>query len=349
MSDQEEIPHVTFSVDNVSPKRGLSREAQPLGNILGKMKISGVEAFESNVPSVNYESMNGFAGALNLAYSNHHPLILSPDDVWLAISQGLAIHVNENSEALRHHFVSHEGKADIIVEMPGFLKGSPENPWKDSLGTFSAEIAKHIGKKRDLLVAAFTTTGRVEQAASEVVLMGAMKNYFEYYGSTCCGIPEVTLLGTVEDWRTIRRRAEMLTEFDLAWWTAQLLPVLDQFVNAAEGAPDPAFWRNLYKKSGGSGGPYISGAVNKFFPYLKDYGGRFSLNPWMGREPGMMQGTNTDEFPAGLTSVPWTWRYYAQEFKMEFLGGFIGTSQDPDTFAVRPAQAWVVRDTKSSR
>ncbi len=48
--------------------------------------------------------------ALQGAFTSHRPLTLSPDIIWLTITQGLAIHINENAERLRHRFVSHDGK-----------------------------------------------------------------------------------------------------------------------------------------------------------------------------------------------------------------------------------------------
>ena len=53
------------------------------------------------------------------------------------------------------------------------------------------------------MVASFSTTGAVEQVANGIVLMSAMKSYFAYRGRTLCGIPEVTLEGTVDDWTNI--------------------------------------------------------------------------------------------------------------------------------------------------
>ena len=49
----------------------------------------------------------------------------------------------------------------------------------------------------------------------------------------------------------------------------------------------------------------------------------------------------------GLTRVAWDWNYLGTMFDMEFLGGFVGYTQDPDTYALRPALGWAVRDTKA--
>ena len=56
----------------------------------------------------------------------------------------------------------------------------------------------------------FSTTGQVEATAFEISLMEAMKNYFQFYCHTMCGIPEVTLEGNVEDYLSIVDRIDAL-------------------------------------------------------------------------------------------------------------------------------------------
>ena len=65
-----------------------------------------------------------------------------------------------------------------------------------------------------------------------------------------CGIPEITLKGTVEDWKLLHEKALSLGRYDLEWWTEELRPVLDQFVAAALGEVDRQFWSSIYKLKG---------------------------------------------------------------------------------------------------
>lgn len=44
----------------------------------------------------------------------------------------------------------------------------------------------------------------------EVTLMESMKHYFEYRFMTYCGIPAVTLTGSVADYKSIIERCERL-------------------------------------------------------------------------------------------------------------------------------------------
>merc|ERR1719378_289711 len=89
-----------------------------------------------------FTRQNMFAKAVHAAFFGHHGLRLSPDVIWLTIMQGLANHVDQNAEALRHKFVTHAGKEDIVIERPGFVKGSPSNDWPGVFPEFAAEIGK---------------------------------------------------------------------------------------------------------------------------------------------------------------------------------------------------------------
>jgi hypothetical protein len=109
----------------------------------------------------------------------------------------------------------------------------------------------------------------MEPAATEVLLMNTFQAYFEYEMMAGCGIPQVTLLGTPDDWRSMRRRASMLSEFELTWWTDALLPVLDQIVETAEGQVDQGFWRSFFRYQSGSGPAELTGWILTLFPYLE--------------------------------------------------------------------------------
>lgn len=50
------------------------------------------------------------------AYAMHKSITLSPDMIWLLISQGFARYVNAHAEELRPQLVYHTGKKDLEVE-----------------------------------------------------------------------------------------------------------------------------------------------------------------------------------------------------------------------------------------
>lgn len=276
--------------------------------------------------------------------------MLSPDDVWLAIVQGFASHVNVHAEQLRDRFVAHQGQKILSIRRDGFVKGCADNDWLGTFAEFSAQIASHVGEaRRQMVVADFSTTTVASRAASEIVLMDAMKAYFAYEVRTCCGIPEVTLMGTRDDWRDIQHRARALGEFDAADWIGSVSGVLDHFVRAYGGDADPKFWQKLYKPEGGSGGPFVTGWINVLFPYLPSYKTRANTEPnalalrrdW---STDTYEGPNSGDFPSGLSSVPFVWDYYGDKLDMSFLGGFAGVAQDAISGALRPVIGWGITD-----
>ena len=352
----------TFKVDQVQKSTTPLEIVADLGKLL-KTRMGGTTPESHFKPDqdewpvvATYGLSNAFVSAVHTAYSKHYPLVFSPDHIWMCIAQGLSQHVNADPEKLRKRFVEHEGKEELIVQRDDFVKGSPDNPWPEVFDEFSKQIREHVGEKtHDLLTPDFTTTGPNDRAAAQVVLMDTFKEYFEYTVHTLCGIPEVTLEGTVEDWKKLRERAIGLAQYDLDWWINALKPILDQFVNAASGKVDQKFWSAIYKQSNSSGGPYINGWIITLFPYCSRPGLRPGsestfrnpyLEDWDDESKNTMSfyGMTTDMFPRGIVSTPFKWVYFGKEIPMHFYAGFMAVSQDPNSLSVRPVVGWAVVD-----
>lgn len=355
----------TFSVSDVkpgaSPMDALPREAS-LRSLLRGRPIEAVSPPGAR-PLVKCTDAHPLAEAAFHAFFEHHPLVLSPDAIWFCLAQGFAHHLARNAERLRARFVQHQGKATLTVVRPDFRLGQP-NPWPEAFAAFSDQIAAHVGKLRDLVVADFSTTSPVERAASEVALMDAFQPYFEYEMLIGCGIPAITLLGTPDDWRSVRRRAAMLSEFDLAPWTDALLPVLDEIVRASEGHADRAFWRSFFRYQSGSGAAELTGWINVLFPYLREFSGsddtgKLRPNPYLScweqafkvaeaREGWLRwnecEGPCLREMPSGLASAPVKVVDMADgsEHALRFVAGMLGVTQDPESLALTPEFGWAV-------
>lgn len=332
----------TFKVDDVikarEPKKIIGAR-----ELVGQKINTSVEAC-SDIKLISWNpKMNGLLAATHIAFDEHRPLSLTPDSFWLTIANGLAKHINLNSENLRHNFVDHDGKKVIVVRRDNFIKGSPSNDWEGCFDEFSNKLETYIGKKRDLIVSSFSTTGKVEKAASQVILMDAMQSYFDYKLSTLCGFPSITLEGTIEDWKNIKSRVICMNEFGLWWWTDHLLPVIDKIIDSVDGDVDIEFWRSFLKVSGGSGGPHVSGWINTLFPYLDDNRKNYAIEYSKYLNRPFDGGPNPDDFPIGLSSVPFKWEYYDITYNMRFVGGIIGVSQSED-LTVRPEAGWAIID-----
>lgn len=302
--------------------------------------------------------------ALDIAFSDHRPLCLSPDMIWLLICQGVAQHINVEAESLRSQIVQHEGKVKIEVFRDEFIKGSPENRWDELIDELCLRVKDHIGSMHDHFVPDFSTTGSKERIAAKVVLLDAVQSYFDYEVTTRCGIPSITLEGSVEDWQSLADRVEGFAKFDLGWWLTALRPILQEFVCAVQGKVRPAFWESIYKFESISGGGAVTGWIAAFFPYFKDKHGLATVkNSWISQGgtklDRLVQGQWGDsqtyyrdpsptDFPSSLASVPFVWNYFSQTFHMELLAGFVGVAQDKTTLALRPEIGWAVRESPPS-
>jgi hypothetical protein len=67
-----------------------------------------------------------------------------------------------------------------------------------------------------------------------------------------------------------------------------------------------------------------------------------------GDDPGVDWGPRISDLPSGITRAPFRWDYLDRSFDMEFLGGFVGVSQDRETLAVKPEIGWAVREAPAA-
>lgn len=341
-----------ISVPGVARALAPNGKVRPVSAAIEKLTAAPVEACSSASSPALGLGFHPFVAAVHLAFCEHRPLTLSPDMLWLLVAQGLGRIVNEDPEGMRRHFVSHEGKVELEVRRDHFIRGAPDNDWPGVFEEFSAQICEHIGpENHGSIVVPFSTTGRTERAANEVVLMSAMRSYFRLTVTTLCGIPEIRLEGTAEDWRRVADCTTRLgARYDCGWWTDHLVPWLDRVARCAAGAQDPGLWKSIYKLSEESGGPFANGWITQLFPYMKFYDDTMKPNWLLGRpekEPGLGVGITSEQWPGSLSVAPFTWNYYKVKLPMEFLAGFTHVTQDETTLALRPGIGWAVRPAAS--
>lgn len=220
-------------------------------------------------------SGNGFVYTILEAYNMHRALVIRPDDVWLAILIQFNFFVNANAEALRHQFVSHEGKRELTVRADG-------NRYTVDFGQMAKTMTKEIEKNvidpalRAWILPDFTTTTTNDTITCSTVMMATMKAYFSYTFSLRCGIPRVTLEGEKADWEKILTRLVKLKEYGLQTiaWYHLLQPIISQFVQAFDAPHDAEnleFWNLVAHYEGGGSGPtYLSGWITAFCVFDED-------------------------------------------------------------------------------
>lgn len=222
-----------------------------------------------------------FFYAVERAFADHRPLVISPDMIWLVIEQGVANHFDLNAESLRDKAVNFQCKKTLTVNADAYkniLFDTTQNTivWQTLIGKFGEEIKANTKQNLyDNLVQQFSTTAPVHTTAFQITLMKTTSHYFVYRMSIKCGIPQITIEGTPDDWKKLRKAAKKLSYYNLDWWIDDLDPILAQFENAAKGKVDKDFWEGIYifPKYGGCGGEEkITGWIGKLYPYIYEDG-----------------------------------------------------------------------------
>ncbi|MBC7925121.1 MAG: DUF4419 domain-containing protein [Bryobacteraceae bacterium] len=332
-----EAPLCNFKVDDVRPStKSLPTEpfVPAVSQKLGREIFPG---FTSQRRLVRSFANNSLFGAVQTAFGQHYPLTLSPDVIWLTIAQGFAHHITENPEIFRKRLVRHEG----ILELVEQLGEVTPDALQQAVAGFSSQIRDATDPAiHDTLVCDFSTSTPEIRTASEIVLMDTYSRYFEYSMDFICGIPSISLTGTVADWHRIRERIEVLETFDLAWWMVRLRPILDEFVTAAMGQPNRDFWKGIYT-FGIACPPLANGWLVDLFPYLGDAPNRRQnqiLNPKTSRM------FSPDAIPTGVCSVPVNLRLAFSpeqvEYPLDLVAGLVGLEQASDNLAVSPVISW---------
>lgn len=180
---------ITFAVDDVQP----ASTALPVRKVYDHLRDAveaenrGTYDAPPDVPGpletcysytddvVDTEPCHPIVAAVHLAFSDHRPLVLTPDSVWLTIAQGFANHVANHSESLRRYMVPHQGRAEIQIDVRGFMAGAPENPWHIVFPDFVREIEARAPTDFQWLLADFSTSGPLELLVSQIVFMDAFQ------------------------------------------------------------------------------------------------------------------------------------------------------------------------------
>ena len=124
---------------------------------------------------------------------------------------------------------------------------------------------------KSIMTNPFSNTTTIEQAVFDCTLMDSVKNYYDYRAVLLCGIPRVTLRGSVADFQDVIDRLQRLrTMFsDLDWWIDSLIPHIEKMKASAAGHPDIDWWRKIFHHhSEMSGGSMITGWLVDFIPYV---------------------------------------------------------------------------------
>lgn len=338
---------ICFQVDEVQRKKHLLPSWSLEKQLQAHLKTPLLECSHASSTHVIQAGLHHpLIRAVHAAYSNHFPLKITPDVFWLTVSQGFALHIQTHAETLRGFFVAHHGREKLTVYTSDLTS---RKDWEQVVEAWCEHITTHVGQDTSALFRCdFSTSTPITQIASQIVMMAGLKEYFEYELMWVCGIPQVTLEGTLEDWKDIKKRVEQLAFYDLEWWTDHLLPICNALIETAAGRPPLEFWQDLYLPVESYGTQQIRGWLKCLFPYLENTitsGSEAQRNPCLDLPfQGFKSASILDpgSVPDGLSRVPFQLVQAEQSQELCLLGGCLGVQQSAEDHTLEPMVGWGV-------
>lgn len=281
----------TFQFNQVNPIKLFDFESNSLTDCLREKKffdhthdkviITSTPIINSCLPCLD----NGLLGTIYRSYSQHVPLVLRPDDLWLGIVLNFGRYVKTHSQELRDLFVDHAGRKElVIVSKRPYLKYTTQKDWQELIDEMAHKISLNTKKNlNEWMGPNFSTTNQKDRMVAKLALMASVNEYFEMKFEMSCGLSQVTLQGTLEDWKMLYQKAHGLYQFNvqvLTDWADLLLPVLHEFIQAYNGQVNEDFWQRICtNEPRGSGGQKnFRGWFLVFSPF--DEHGKYLLNPF---------------------------------------------------------------------
>ena len=290
------------------------------------------------------------------AYKNHYGIIVTPDWIWVLFLQGYSRFMDKYSESVREKIINFNGKKNITLNRLDYSpREAAKEVWDGMIKEYIQKIETYVGKDFiQNLECNFSTTTSVSKITSQVSIMSAMKNYFTYKVlMEGCGISNITLEGSIEDWTKIKKKLQFLSTKELNWWTQHLIPIIDNIIAtkiylSSHKKPNKEiieFWKGMIRLKG-KGDIYdphmINGWIIKFIPNLSK------------AQPSLYEELSEIDVPDQIIFCPLeiNWLQYPGKktiFKCSLASGFYGMIQDKNTFSVRPVTGYavVVEEEKS--
>ena len=287
-----------------------------------------------------------------MAYLRHFPIVISPNIFWLMILQGFSRHmeINDNSKRLRDKFVDFNGQKNISIEtgITNLFLASDEQ-WNSIIEQLLNETLKNIKinkKILDIFNQKFSTSTNEAEIANNVTILSSFKKYFVYSIAGTCGIPEISIEGTIEDWKLLKEKVLELGNLDeeIVFWIKELKIIIQNIIKTLETKkPDIDFYKNIVQNTDQSREckqDLINGWIIKFIPYDKD-------NNKCDFDSPDFNGLNVDQIPTQIVNLPFhlitaNKNGINKQYEAEFYTGFFGVKQDEKTLSIKPIIGYAI-------
>ena len=281
-----------------------------------------------------------FVNVVALAYANHYSLEISPDDIWLLILDGIRLHVKYNRDALKDRFVAPGVDTAIVIRNDSLSWDTTYAKWHGVIANLFDSLQQRLpAETGEPLNVKFSTTSPIDYNISRSMVMAIASEYYTYTLIESCGIPKIKVNGTKLDWSLLKDSFNKLaSRLDLEWWSKELNPVLDEFINIFEGKINLNHWRKIYKypetEDEDCGSDMIKGWITKFYPYI----GRDNLE----RRTDWNEGVDYYDIPMGLTDVDVTWLHYGKKIPLKIYTGFVGIQVDTTKIMLKASRGYAL-------
>lgn len=232
-------------------------------NMRGVLESDEKYEFLRELPKTKLRN-TGFLGFLSHAYSNHVKVAISPYDIWILIISEASKFIVAKPEPFRSLFTSSAEKQEIKLPT-----GSVEELPMDLL---TKALACNIHFDASILFPKFSIESEESVGMLQALFCEMASPYYSYC-TFMCGIPEIKVLGTVDDWKNIRTHFDKFFEllngcYVFKNYVLKVGIILDSIINSFESSQADAvdFWKDIFtQKNVGSGGEIdINGWITHF-------------------------------------------------------------------------------------
>ena len=323
--------------------KSVSESTSSIEEMYGKIISMSMKPEEKIV--FDYKNHSVYQGFID-AYKNHRPITISPDIIWLLIVQGFSYHIASNAKDLRNNFVNFDNKKELVVKRYDLNAYDVScEDWMTIFPEVVDQIKKFTGQEIiDTLTPNFTTTDCVSMSVGQISIMSAFKHYFKYtIHMLGCGLPYVTIEGSVDDWNQIIEKMKKLKSYKIDFWIDKLFPIIEKIIETKKGNVDREFWKQMIKVKDENDmydPGFVDGWFTNFFPYTEM--GEFIEGPILIRTNLASEILNVP-FELKIADYKGQPESEMKNVKCEFLAGFVGMTQDEKTASMKPKIGWIIR------
>lgn len=230
--------------------------------ILGSKKHDEMVNFSN---PLDITKSNSLLDVVLNCYNNHLALKLTPDVIFISLLIQFATYVNNNADKLFTKFFMNPEKDRKFV----FESGNELSTFRFDImfNSFASQLKSEIKDPllNDTFNCNFSTSTSTDKYVSQLLLAATVSSYYKYHGYPLCGVPEIEISGTKEDWMNILKKLKTLEKYDagdkqLLRWLDMVYPIIDKFVQIYDNEPDIDFWSRMIRRiEGGSGVNHIDG------------------------------------------------------------------------------------------